>query len=138
MRRVIAPDITKTTLSVILEDGVPDAIAKRIWNVKALWLICMHESDIKKSHIADLRGKYDYHGLDLREMQAIWYNLPLWDEAEDVAKAEWREGFKTKLDWMAYRNAKGTLPPDYLCSPVYEVSCLYYVGYTLVDHIFAL
>lgn len=105
----------------MIQDQLPESVANRIWEVKGLWLICMHKEDIKKIHIADLRGKYDFHGLDLREMQAVWYALPIWDEAIDVAKAEWREGFKTKMDWMAYRHGKGTLPQHYLRNPAYEV-----------------
>jgi hypothetical protein len=48
MRAIIPPHITKTKLKTIIKEGVPKDIAHRIWETKALWLICMHKDDIRK------------------------------------------------------------------------------------------
>jgi len=58
MRALIPPNISKTDLKTMIADGVPRRVARHIWERKALWLICMHPSDVPRIHIADLRGKY--------------------------------------------------------------------------------
>lgn len=74
--------------------------------------------------MADFRSKYAYDGLDLVEMRAIWYNLPEWDVYSsnplEKGKAEWKDGFKAKLDEMSYKEAKGTLPPQFCRHPAYD------------------
>jgi hypothetical protein len=37
-------------------------------------------------------------------------------------KAEWRDGFKSKLDDLAYKEALGKLPAHLLRNPAYEVT----------------
>ena len=61
MRALIPPNIAKTDLKTMIADGVPRKVARHIWERKALWLICMHPSDVPRVHIADLRGKYVAH-----------------------------------------------------------------------------
>jgi hypothetical protein len=76
-------------------------------------------------HLADFRGKYSTEGLDVREMRAIWHNLPQWDEHStnplEVGKAEWRLGFKSRMDNMVYKMHAGTLAEQLRCNAVYEV-----------------
>jgi hypothetical protein len=56
----------------------------------------MHEDDIPKIHIADLRGKYNSHGLDIVEMRALWKVLrDKWPSGDQ--KGEWLNSFKSKL-----------------------------------------
>lgn len=59
-------------------------------------------------------------------MRAIWYNLPKWnfdsDNTLEKGKAEWRDGFKSKLDDLAYKEALGKLPAHLLRNPAYEVT----------------
>jgi hypothetical protein len=57
-----------------------------------------------------LRSKYDFHGLDVVEMRAIWFILPNWEGSSQ--KAEWRRFFKTKLDDMVAREIEGIIEPD--------------------------
>jgi len=109
MRAIIPPHITKTKLKTIIKEGVPKDIAHRIWETKALWLICMHKDDIRKVHVGDLRSKYNFHTLDLTELRAVWYALPDWNELHDPAKAEWKEGLKMKMDDMAYKLSTGQI-----------------------------
>lgn len=79
-------------------------------------------------HLADFRGKYSPEGLDVRELRAIWYNLPQWDEHStnplEVSKAEWRSGFKSRMDNQVYKMAAGNLSEALKVNPVYEVSPL--------------
>ena len=96
MRSLIPPNITKSSLKNLLADGMPRPLAKHIWETKILWLLCMHPQDLPKIHIADLRGKYQFHGLDIAEMRALHYWLPKWKG--DSVKAEWRTNFKSRLD----------------------------------------
>ena len=79
MRGLIPPNIAKTDLKTMISDGVPKKIARHIWQRKALWLICKHPLDIPRVHIADLRGKYHFHGLDIVEMRALHHVLPSWE-----------------------------------------------------------
>lgn len=57
-------------------------------------------------------------------MRAIWFCLPTWDPSNgnslEKGKAEWKEGLKSKLDDMNYKEAKGNLPPHLLRNPAYE------------------
>jgi hypothetical protein len=80
--------------------------------------------------LADFRSKYFYDGLDITEMRAVWYNLPKWDiDAEnplEKGKAEWKEGFKSKLDDLAYKEAIGKLPVHLVRHPAYEVRTLFF------------
>ena len=125
MRALIPPNIAKTDLKTMIADGVPRKVARHIWERKALWLICMHPSDVPRIHIADLRGKYvaagcgpappsfpvprftslsaatdnryNFHGLDLVEMRALHHVLPTWEgNASDNQKADWRRTFKVR------------------------------------------
>ena len=61
----------------------------------------------------------------MRELRAIWYNLPVWDEQSanplEVGKAEWRSGFKSKLDNQVYKMHAGNLAEQYKRHPDYEV-----------------
>eukprot|EP01035_Chromulina_nebulosa_P017823 gene17823-23434_t len=106
----------------MIKEGIPEHIAKRIWNIKILHLICTHKDDIRKIHIADLRNKYENRGLDLFEMRAVWYNLPQWDPTNPIetSKAEWKESFKSKLDDMAYKDSKNMLLDDERRHSVYK------------------
>ena len=69
------------------------------------------------------------------ELRAIWHNLPAWDELSsnplEVGKAEWRAGFKSRMDNQIYKMHAGTLPENLKRNPVYEVSR--YVLYIAVD-----
>lgn len=122
MRSLIPADITKTTYNDLVNYGLPESVANRIWKSKSLWLICMHQEDILKVHIADLRGKFDYHGLDLIEMQAIWYNLPTWgmEDVNEIHKRDWKDSFRSKLESMMYRDMKSSLPQSERRNPAYS------------------
>ena len=90
-------------------------IARHIWQRKALWLICKHPLDIPRVHIADLRGKYHFHGLDIVEMRALHHVLPTWEgssNGSDNHKAEWRRGLKARLDELVAKEIVGELTSE--------------------------
>jgi hypothetical protein len=131
MRELIPLDIYKSSMRRLVDQGVPILAANRIWNTKILWLICTHRDDIVKIHLADFRSKYAYDGLDIIEMRGIWYNLPEWDlyssNPLEKGKAEWKDGFKAKLDEMSYKEAKGSLPPHFCRHPAYDDCTLLHI-----------
>jgi hypothetical protein len=48
MRELIPLDIHKLDLKKLIQRGLPEECATRIWNNKILWLICTHPDDISK------------------------------------------------------------------------------------------
>ena len=61
----------------------------------------------------------------MRELRAIWYNLPQWDDRStnplEVGKAEWRSGFKSRMDNQIYKMHANSLSEALKVNPVYEV-----------------
>lgn len=112
MRRFVPPDIAKSSVKRMVQEGLPEKIAQRLWKCRSLWLICMAKEDICKVHIADFRSKYDWHRLDIVEMRAVYHVVSQqdWDRATAAsAKAEWKDGLKVKLDELALKEQKNTL-----------------------------
>ena len=74
--------------------------------------------------MADFRSKYNFDGLDIIEMRAVWNILPKWNMESDNplerGKSEWRDGFKSKLDDIVYKEVRGTLAAHIVRNPVYE------------------
>jgi hypothetical protein len=123
MRQLIPINLLKTKLSDMIEiQCIDDLLAHRIWHTKALWLIVMHPDDILKVHISDLRGKYSPIGLDITEMRAIYYNLPVWNEENDITgqKKEWILNYKQKLDELNHKELFGTLSESETRNKVYD------------------
>ena len=53
MREYVPVDVHVSNLKSIIAQGLPEAIANRIWETKILWLICMHKDDIYKVRLMD-------------------------------------------------------------------------------------
>lgn len=121
MRYLVPPNIARTDLKKMLSDGVPKSVADRVWSKKVLWLLCMHATDIPKVHIADLRGKYECHGLDIVELRALWYILPRWEGGSP--KAEWRRALKARLDDLISKEISGKISALEMRDSAYMVSC---------------
>jgi hypothetical protein len=119
MRGFVSPNITRTTLKAMIAEGLPPGIANRIWSKRVLWLLCVHPTDLPKIHMADLRSRYAFHGLDLVEMRALWHCLPAWNG--DNPKAEWKREFKRKLDSLAAQEITGEIDADEARNPAYDV-----------------
>lgn len=117
MRGLVPSNIANTSLPEMRKHGIPKDAAERIWNKKILWLICMHPNDIPKIHIADLRGKYSYHGLDIVEMRAVWKCIPSWHGNNE--KSDWKIMFKQRLDDLVMREMTGKLSFNEARHPAY-------------------
>ena len=48
MRGLVPVDMQKATLKTMMTQGVPETIARRIIDHKALWMITMHPEDVAK------------------------------------------------------------------------------------------
>ena len=119
MRSIIPINVGKMNVVGLVDNNVPLHLAERILANKGLWLIVMHPDDIKKVHIADLRGKYAPVGLDIVEMRAIWHSLPEWSREESEPKMEWKENFKVKLDSLIAKEMQGKLTGNELRHEAY-------------------
>ena len=51
MRRIIPVDVSILSIATMCERGIPEPVAKRLWDKKALWLIVMDKDDISKVRI---------------------------------------------------------------------------------------
>lgn len=121
MRSLIPPNVSATSMSQMMADGLPKSIANRIWTKKSLWIINTHPDDTKKVHIADLNTKYGNQGLDIIEMRAIWANLPEeFDNDGDGKKAQWRALFRQKLEELTVKEASNRLSAMEKRNPAYK------------------
>jgi hypothetical protein len=137
MRSLVPPDITQCNLES-LSSRMPKTLAQRLWTKKALWLVRMHEDDIKRIHIADLRSKYGNQGLDVVEMRAIWVCLPNeFDNDGDGKKAEWLGFFRQKLEELTNKEAANRLSKMEQRNPAYKGCENLSVSYTLCTVVFA-
>ncbi|GMH92820.1 hypothetical protein TL16_g12462, partial [Triparma laevis f. inornata] len=71
------------------QERMPEKIAERIFARKILWLTRSPPESIAKIHIAELKTKFQAHGLDLVELRAICTILPeAFENDADGAKGE--------------------------------------------------
>ncbi|GBG28725.1 Metal tolerance protein 9 [Hondaea fermentalgiana] len=97
------------------------ALAKRVFQRKALRLIHMSHEEIARMHIADLSGTFSTQGLDLREVRAVYASLPEeFASDSDGKKAGWREGVLNTLQDMNKKLENGSLPKAHQRNPAYD------------------
>ena len=78
----------------------------------ALWLVRLAPPLLRKTHLADLRGRYAVVGLDVVELRAVYASLPVdFENDGDGAKAAWRTAVRDKLVDAVAREGRGALPP---------------------------
>ena len=107
MRSFVPPDIYSTNLAQ-LKSSMPVKIAERIFAKKILWLIRTPTELIAKTHIAELKTKFQSHGLDLAELRAICYVLPeAFENDSDAAKAAWKSKLLERLRELVGKEEKG-------------------------------
>ena len=110
MRCIIPLNVREISAATMQDLGLPKKVAQRIWSKKILWFICTHPDDIGKVHVADLRSKYSYIGLDIVEMRAVYAALPITFENDgDGKKKEWRDSFRQKLEELTSKEAGNRL-----------------------------
>lgn len=113
MRGYIPPNITNVGKKDLLAMGVPQDIVERVFSKKVLWIVRKDPRDVAKLHSADLYAtRYNYLGLDLTEMRAVYAVLPKEFELDgDGKKLEWRSAFRKKLFDLTRQDAQNGLMP---------------------------
>ncbi|KAJ1448806.1 hypothetical protein M885DRAFT_128508 [Pelagophyceae sp. CCMP2097] len=77
-RTFVPPDVFALGTSVegLVEAGVPQTVAKRIFQTPAVWLVRAQPQFIARLHVADLRSKYSPNNLDVVELRALYASMP--------------------------------------------------------------
>mmetsp|Transcript_10617 Transcript_10617/g.19713 ORF Transcript_10617/g.19713 Transcript_10617/m.19713 type:complete len:1963 (-) Transcript_10617:129-6017(-) len=110
MRRIVPVDVRQISAATMEAQGLPKKVAQRIWSKKILWFVCTHPDDIGKIHVADLRTKYSYVGMDIVEMRAVYAALPeAFENDGDGKKKEWRDAFRQKLEEFTVKEMNSRL-----------------------------
>ena len=118
MRKLIPLNISQLNILMLTNLGLPNALAFRIWDIKALWLIVMHRENILKISISDLRSKYNYQSLDLIELRALYFNLPVWEESSP--ESEWKKSVKRVIEEYSKTELNGVLNESSNRNKAYE------------------
>lgn len=88
-----------SSLDSLVARGLPTTLARRLLQKKVLWFVRMHELDIQRLHYVDLIGKFSSHGLDLRELRAVWAALPnKFENDPQGEKRRWKQELFHKLE----------------------------------------
>lgn len=101
--------------------GLSLNLATRIMRNRSLWLIRMDFKDIANVHIADLKYKYSFIGLDIIELRALYACLP--DKFEHDPKNEkenWKNSLIQSLKDMENQEKNGRLPKRLIRNSAYN------------------
>ena len=101
--------------------GLSLNLATRIMRNRSLWLIRMDFKDIANVHIADLKYKYSFIGLDIIELRALYACLP--DKFEHDPKNEkenWKNSLIQSLKDMENQEKNGILPKRLIRNSAYN------------------
>ena len=124
--RALIPVGPNSVESLQAKHGLTRALSRRIFGTKILKLLHLSPAgDISKMHAADLRS-LSHRGLDIRELRAIYAQLPLDFSADgDGKKKGWREQIKTALMALVKKEQGGTLSAREKRHPAYSASGLF-------------
>jgi len=121
MRSFIPSDIRSCSKAQLEARSVPEKIAKRVFDKKALWLCRMDPTFISKMHAADLCSKYAFQGLDLTEMRTVFASIPeTFENDSDGKKKKYRMDLQQKLKDLTAKEANGGLTGNNLRNRVYS------------------
>ena len=109
-QQIIPKDIyTGLSVTSLIERGLSTNLANRIIRNRCLWLVHMNINDIKQIHIADLRCKYAFSGLDIIEMRALYMCMPEeFDNDPNKEKTLWLNALYTQLNHMINQEKNNT------------------------------
>lgn len=117
MRAFVPVDVHVRTVDALVAADVPRALASRLREKRALWLVRMHGDDIARLHAADLQHTYVTLGLDLTELRAVFAAAPVEFPNDPTGqKNAWRADLRAKLRAMTARE----LRPNELRSAAYR------------------
>lgn len=110
-RNIIPNDIySGASVDILMEKGLKKELAVRLMRNRVLWLVHMNPNEIAPIHLADLRFKYSFTGLDLIEMRALYACMPEKFEHDDTGeKMQWLSSVREKLSDMINQEKNNTL-----------------------------
>ena len=98
------------SVDILMEKGLKKELAVRLMRNRVLWLVHMNPNEIAPIHLADLRFKYSFTGLDLIEMRALYACMPEKFEHDDTGeKMQWLSSVREKLSDMINHDKNNTL-----------------------------
>ena len=100
-------------ISLVDDDGLSKALAKRFFMKKCLMLIRLMKEDISKMHIAELSGRFNpsAQGLDIVELAAVFHALPdTFLNDHDGKKEQWRTGIQDSFQKLYKQKMSNSLP----------------------------
>lgn len=113
----------KCSIESLMNNGVNKNLATRIMRNRALWLVRMPQEEISSIHIADLKFKYNYSGLDIIETRALYSCLPSnFDNDITGEKNIWKEELLNYLKDMISKNEKNQLSQKLIRNNAYTNS----------------
>jgi len=100
MKGFIPPNIFSSSIASLKDQGLSEALAKRLHDKKCLWLIRMRPEDIEKMHIGTLSHRFNplAQNLDIVEMTAVYSCLPT--HFNDLGKQNWMKNIENSLKDM--------------------------------------
>tara|TARA_B100001996_G_scaffold155822_1_gene118654 strand:+ start:1670 stop:2626 length:957 start_codon:yes stop_codon:yes gene_type:complete len=122
-KKYIPEDIFKNASIINLNNyGVSKNLATRIMRNRALWLVRMDKKDVANVHIADLKFKYSFTGLDIIELRALYSCLPdKFDNDPNNEKEDWKNSLIQSLKDLENKEKNNTLPKRLIRNSAYCV-----------------
>lgn len=110
-RNIIPNNIySGASVDILMEKGLKKELAVRLMRNRVLWLVHMDPNEIALTHLADLRFKYSFAGLDIIEMRALYACMPEKFEHDDTGeKMQWLSSIREKLSDMINQDKNNTL-----------------------------
>ena len=105
MRTFVPSGMTRMAQDALLALGLSSTLVRRFKKLPVLGFVRMAASNLSTIHIADLQGKFSFHGLDLTEMRSLYVVLGPVTFATDPSgeKAEWKRNVGVKLKDLVRR-----------------------------------
>ena len=124
MREFIPPNIFDCTVKTLQgECGYSEAMAKRLFTKKCLWLVRMQQQDIRKLHEVELKNKYGHggQGLDVVEKTALLAALPdNFENDGNGTKKKFVLDLEESVMQMLKKVEQNSLPKNLLRNPAYK------------------
>ncbi len=108
------------SVDILMEKGLKKELAVRLMRNRVLWLVHMDPNQIALTHLADLRFKYSFAGLDIIEMRALYACMPEKFEHDDNGeKMNWLSSIREKLSDLINQENNNTLISRLQRNPAY-------------------
>ncbi|KAH8064481.1 hypothetical protein JL722_1355 [Aureococcus anophagefferens] len=111
LKTCVPPDVfaSGTSRERLVAAGLSEALAQRVYERPALWLLRAEDAFAARVHDADLRGKFAFEDLDLRELRALYGRVRDLAFENDAAQDAWRDGLLERLQSRVAADDAGSL-----------------------------